>query len=72
MEISRFYGDINLLFFLLPFSIDSFSAIEGTVKAYVQWVLKVQNEADPNNIGGEQSSLHFIFSDASHVNIRFK
>eukprot|EP01035_Chromulina_nebulosa_P040951 gene40951-55347_t len=29
---------------------DSFSSIEETVKAYVQWVLKVQNEADPNNI----------------------
>jgi len=26
----------------------TFSSIENTVKAYIQWVLKVQNEADPN------------------------
>lgn len=28
----------------------NFSSIETTVKAYTQWVLKVQNEADPNSI----------------------
>ena len=26
-----------------------FSSIETTVKAYIQWVLKVQNEGDPNS-----------------------
>lgn len=29
---------------------DSFSEVESTVKAYVNWVLKVQNESDPNGI----------------------
>lgn len=28
----------------------NFSDIETTVKAYAQWVLNVQNEADPNGI----------------------